>query len=192
MPPLDVNSLFSRAEQAFAAGRHDAARDDLLQVQRLAGPHPVVLHLLGLVEAKRGAPAEAKRAFEAALRLAPRDARIHGNYANFLADTGRAEDALAHYRRAIGEAPDFHEARRNRALLLQKLDRQDEALADLDAVAGARPGDAKVQSARGSVLRDLGRLREAAAAYDAALAREQVVAGCVGAPGDERLLRPRE
>ena len=172
MQPLDVNSLFARAEQAFVGGRHDAARADLLQVQRLAGPHPVVLHLLGLVEAKRGAAAEAKRAFEAALKLAPRDAQVHSNYANFLADQGEAEEALTHYQRALQATPGFHDARYNRALLLQKLGRCDQALADLDRVAAARPGDAKVQSARGSVLRDLGRLGEAAEAYEAALAAE--------------------
>jgi tetratricopeptide (TPR) repeat protein len=189
MPPLDVNALFSRAEQAFLAGRHDAARADLLEVARLAGPNPVVLHLLGLVEAKRGAAAEAKRAFEAALKLAPRDAQVHGNCANFLADIGEAEDALVHYQRAIEASPTFHEARFNRALLLQKLGRCEQALADLERVAAAQPGDARVQSARGSVLRDLGRLGEAAAAYDAALAAEP--ARAIAASGRARVAMER-
>ena len=61
---LDPNALFARAQQAFAAGRPDAARADLLAVQRLAAPHPAILHLLALVEEARGAAAEAEAAFD--------------------------------------------------------------------------------------------------------------------------------
>ncbi|HEX8644807.1 MAG TPA: putative 2OG-Fe(II) oxygenase [Allosphingosinicella sp.] len=171
-PPLDINRLFARAEQAFLAGRLDAARQDLLEVRRQAGPHPIALHLLALVEAKRGDVPAAREAFEAALKGAPRDAQIIGNFANFLADCGDAAGALDQYARALAAAPQFHDARLNRALLLHKLGRQAEALADLDTLASARPRDARVHSARGSVLRDLDRLAEAAAAYDAALAAE--------------------
>jgi Tfp pilus assembly protein PilF len=171
-PPPDVNAVFARAEQAFLAGRLDAARTDLLEVRRLAGAHPVVLHLLALVEARRGDAAAARTAFEAALRGAPADAALCGNFANFLADCGDDAGALAMYDRALTAAPQFHDARLNRALLLQKLGSQAEALAELDTVAAARPRDAKVESARGSVLRDLGRLSEAAAAYDAALSAD--------------------
>ena len=170
MMPLDVNALFSRAEQAFVAGRFDEARTDLLRVQGAAGPHAAVLHLLAMVEAKRGAAVAARDAFIAALRLAPRDPQLCNNFANFLADLGEADAALAQYGRALAAAPSFHDARYNRALLLQKLGRLDEALVELDRVAAARPGEARLQSARGSVLLALGRLREAADAYDAALA----------------------
>jgi tetratricopeptide (TPR) repeat protein len=171
-PSLDPAALFARAQQAFAAGRYDAARADLLAAQRLAAPHPAILHLLALAERRRGDSAAARQAFEAALKGAPKDAQILGNYANFLADRAETDAALATYARALAVAPAHHDARFNRALLLQKLGRLDEALADLDAVTAARPADARVQSARGSVLRGLGRLAEAAAAYDAALAAE--------------------
>ncbi len=168
----DVNSLFARAEQAFVAGRHDAARTDLLQVQRLAGPHPSVLHLLALVEAKRGAAAPARLAFEAALRMAPKDPELINNYANFLPDLGETEAALREYDRALAAVPGFVDARYNRALLRKKLVRHEEALADLDAAAAARPNDARVHSARGSSLLALDRPDAAAAAYDAALAAD--------------------
>ncbi len=172
MQPNDVNSRFARAEQAFLAGRLDEARADLIQVRRLAGPHPAVLHLLAMVERRRGDPAAARAAFEAALKLAPRDAQILGNYANFLAERGESDAALAAYGSALAAAPAHHDARYNRALLLQKIGRADEALSDLDAVTAARPGSAKAQSARGNVLLDLGRPREAACAYDRALAAD--------------------
>ena len=172
MQPNDVNILFARAEQAFLAGRLDEARGDLIQVGRLAGAHPAVLHLLAMVERRRGDRAAARKAFEAALKLAPRDAQILGNYANLLAETAENDAALAAYGSALAAAPAHHDARYNRALLLQRLGRWEEALADLDSVAAAQPGDAKIQSARGSVLRDLGRLGAAAQAYDQALAAD--------------------
>jgi tetratricopeptide (TPR) repeat protein len=172
MQTLDVNRLFSNAEQAFLAGRLDVARDGLVAAQRLAGPHPAILHLLGLVESKRGEPDSAERAFRAALGLAPRDPQIHNNFANFRADLGDSDGALAAYRQALAAAPDFHEARYNRALLLQKLGRLEEALADLEQVATAQPASAKALSAKASVLRALGRLKEAAIFYDRALAAE--------------------
>jgi tetratricopeptide (TPR) repeat protein len=125
-----------------------------------------------MVESKRGAAQPARVAFDAALRLAPKDVQLRNNFANFLAEQGESAEALSHYEQALAAAPSFEEARYNRALLLQKLGRLEEALAELERVAAVRPGEAKVQAARGSVLLSLGRLTEAAAAYDAALAAD--------------------
>lgn len=168
----DVNSLFARAEQAFVAGRLDAARADLAQVQRLAGDHPAVLHLLALVEKKRGALDAARAAFERALRLAPNDPEINNNYANLLDALGHPEAALSCYDRVLEAAPQFDQARYNRALLLQRLGRLKDALAELDWVPTARPESAKAHSARATILRKMGRLGEAAEAYEAALRLE--------------------
>lgn len=168
----DVNSLFARAEQAFLAQRFDAARRDLGEVQRLAGDHPAVLHLLALVEKRLGNAEAARRAFGRALALAPGDAQLLGNFANLLNELGEHEEALALYGRALTANAGFRDARLNRALLLQKLGRLEEALADLDAICVSGHADARVHSARGSVLKEIGRIDEAAAAYEAALAAE--------------------
>ncbi|WP_324749172.1 tetratricopeptide repeat protein [Sphingomonas sp. LY54] len=171
MGGIDINALFARAERAFAAGQLETARADLVQVQRLAGDHPAILHLLGLVEKKRGVIDAAKASLERAHRLAPADPQINNNLANLLGDIGRLDDAVAHYERALAAQPHFTEARYNRALVLQKLGRLDEALADLDHLLASRR-EARFLAARGSVLRALDRRAEAAAAYDAALAVE--------------------
>lgn len=171
MQAIDVNQLFARAEQAFVAGRLDAARDDLLAVLRAAGDHPVVLHLLALVEKKSGNFETARDAFERAAALAPNDPQIANNHANLLKDLGEEEAALRRYDAALAAAPGFRDARYNRALLLQALGRREEALAELEALRAER-AEARIESARGSVLRDLGRWEEAAQAYDSALALE--------------------
>lgn len=168
----DAARLFAQAEQAYLAGRADQARAALLDLRRLGGEDPATLHLLGLVEARRGDAAAARSAFEAALVRAPGDAALHGSYAAFLAGQGDVARALEHHGRAVSLAPQAHELRYNRALLLHKAGHVEEALAELDRVAAGRPGDAKVHSARGAALRALGRLSEAGAAYDEALALE--------------------
>ncbi len=168
----DVNRLFAQAEQAYLAGRADEARAALTAVRRLAGDQPKIMHLLGLVEARRGDRDAAASAFEAALRSAPKDAALHGSFAAFLVGVGNLSLALEHHGRAVSLAPNAPELRYNRALLLQKMGHLAEALIELDRVIAARPGDAKAHSARGGVLRALGRLKEAAAAYDTALQRE--------------------
>jgi tetratricopeptide (TPR) repeat protein len=169
MGAIDVNSLFGRAEQAFAAGRFEAARADVKEVERLAGQHPAVLHLLALIEKKCGDLPAARQAFQSALHLAPEDPQINNNFANLLDQLGEHGRALAHFDRAVAASPGLIDARFNRALLLQRLGRLEEALSEMERVASMRPGDPRIQSARGSLFRALGRLDEGAAAYDAAL-----------------------
>lgn len=165
----DPNALLRRAEEAFRAGRFDAARADLVAIDRVAGEQPVALHLLGLVERRRGDFGAARLAFERALSLAPSDAQIWGNYANLLDAVGEVESALDAYGRALALKPDFPDARLNRALVLQRAGRLQEAAGELQAVAAAAPRNAKALTAYGTVLRLLDRLEEAATAFDAAL-----------------------
>jgi len=172
MPAVYLNQVFARAERAFAGGRLDEARADLREVQVLSGDHPTVLHLLALVEKKRGAKEEARKAFVRAVAVAPTDPEIRTNYANLLADLGELEEALAQYDQALTTSPLFQAAQYNKALLLQRQGRSEEALGYLDVLAGVSPHDATIQSARGIALRTLGRIHDAAEAFDRALREE--------------------
>ena len=167
---MDVNRLFSQAEAAFAAGRLAEARTGLQAVARLAGDHPAVHHLLALVEKRAGNAAAAERAFVRALALAPRDPQINGNYANLLADLGRADDALARYGVALAADPRFADALFNRGLLHQRRGRLDDAIRDFNAIVAVDPRSVRAYSALGSALRERARFADAATAYDRALA----------------------
>lgn len=169
MSHADPSSLFEKAQQAFASGYLETARANLLDLIRTAGDHATVLHLLALVEKGLGDASAARRAFKAALALAPNDPQIANNYANLLNALGENEQALIEYNKAVKAKPDFLDARYNRALLLQKMGRAEEALNELNQITAPV---AKVHSAKGAVLRDLGRLPEAIKAYDNALAIE--------------------
>lgn len=168
---MDVNALFARAERAFAAGRHAAARADLQAVLKLAGPHPAVLHLAALNEARAGDATAARAAFARALAAAPTDAQVHNNFANFLKKQGDHEGALAAYGAALRHAPALHQARLNRAILLNSLNRHEEALADAETLRRALPDDPAVRQTSGAIYLALGHLDAAAADFDAVLAR---------------------
>ncbi|MDP8914825.1 MAG: tetratricopeptide repeat protein [Pseudomonadota bacterium] len=169
MQALDVNALFARAEQAFAAGRIDAARADLTQVQRLAGDHPAVLHLLALVEKKLGKTESARSAFAKALRLDPRNAEIAMNAGNFYSGCANYESGLAAYEQALAAKPAHLPAMRGRALCLARLSRSDEARTAYRRAVELAPADAKTWIALGAFERDEGNLQAAAASFDRAL-----------------------
>ena len=167
---MDVNALFARAERAFAAGQHGAARADLAQVLKLVGPQPPVLHLMALNEARAGDAVAARQAFTRALRAAPGDAQIHNNFANFLKNQHDNDGALRHYGEALRLMPGLHQARLNRAILLNSLDRPEAARADLDQLLAVLPNDPAVRQTSGAAHLAAGNLEAAAADFDAVLA----------------------
>jgi tetratricopeptide (TPR) repeat protein len=169
---MDINALFARAERAFAAGQHAAARADLAQVLRLAGPQPPVLHLMALNEARAGDATAARTAFVRALAGAPGDAQIHNNFANLLKQQGDSDTALAHYDHALRAAPGMHQARLNRAILLNAVGRHGEARHDADALLAVFPADAAVRQTSGAIHLAMGQLEAAAADFDDVLAQK--------------------
>lgn len=168
MRSFDVNRLFAQAEAAFVAGRLDEARLNLTTILRL-GDNASVLHLLALVEKKRGDHDAARNAFERAAALSPGDPQILGNYANLLDLLGMIPEALRLFDKALTIAPNFTDARFNRALCLQRGGRLDESLKELDMLARDHPGEARIHSARAGVLKEQDRIDAAQAAYDRAL-----------------------
>jgi Tfp pilus assembly protein PilF len=169
---MDVNALFARAERAFAAGQHAAARADLNQVLKLAGPLPPVLHLAALNEARAGDNAAARTAFAKALAAAPGDAQLLNNFGNFLKRMGDVAGALAQYDRALQAAPTLHQARLNRAILLNQQGRHLGARADADALLRYLPSDKSVLQTSGAIYLALGRLEAAARDFDQVLASD--------------------
>lgn len=167
---MDVNALFARAERAFAAGQHAAARADLQLVLKLAGPQPPILHLAALNEVRAGDAVAARAAFARALAAAPNDAQLLNNHANFLNRQGDTAAALAQYDRALKLAPALHQARLNRAILLNRTGRHAEARADADQLLAALPADPAVRQTSGAIHLALGRLEAAAADFDQLLA----------------------
>lgn len=83
--------------------------------------------------------------------------------------TGRPEQALEEYSRAIEILPTFWAARNNRGHIYRSLERYQEALDDFNHVLQSVPNDAMNYVQRGNVYRDLGKDTAALADYQQAL-----------------------
>jgi Tetratricopeptide repeat len=116
---------------------------------------------------------------EAALALAPEDARALNNMGLALDALGRHSEAVAAFERALAAKPDHASARINRGAALAALGRVDEALASFDSAAELNPASVDIPYYRGLALARAGRRAEAMRAFDAALAL---------APGDADVL----
>lgn len=171
MQPIDFTTLFARAEQAFVAGRFEDARRDLKAVQRGVGEHPAVLHLLAVVEQKRGANDEARQAYSRALELDPRNCEIATNAGNFYRNVGEHKRSLQSYNQALAANPGHLAALLGRASCLALLGRIDEARSAYRRAATIAPNDYKPWSALGALERQSGDLTAAAVAFDQALHR---------------------
>ncbi|MGQ0677709.1 MAG: O-linked N-acetylglucosamine transferase, SPINDLY family protein [Rhodospirillales bacterium] len=128
------------------------------------------LHLLGLIELRRGRLPEAERAIARAVAIQPGFAPAHLNRARALAALGRAEEAVESYDKALALKPDNAEAQFRRANLLRGLNRLADALAGFERAVALDPGHAAAWNNRGVVLKALGRLDQAVESYDRALA----------------------
>jgi tetratricopeptide (TPR) repeat protein len=119
---------------AFVAlGRsHDA----VARYERRLAEQPDLLSHRCLAQAYVGAGRwdEARRTIAAGLALAPRDAFLLEQEGELLARTGRMDDALAAWQRALDADPSSIGGHYSRAFLLERLGRRDEAVAEWRAI----------------------------------------------------------
>jgi len=97
-------------------------------------------------------------------------ARNHYNLANALADDGRIDEAIAHYRRAIAEDRALAPAHFNLGNLLMGKGDVDGAVDELRAAVKVKPDFASADVNLGHALEAKGRMAEALAAYREAAA----------------------
>ena len=113
--PQFAEALHQRALVWTALGRCERAMEDCRRALALRGDDPDVLNTLGMALGRLERFAEARAAFEGALKTDPTFAQAHYNLANLLRNMGDCEGAIAAYDRAIEVEPDFADARWNRA-----------------------------------------------------------------------------
>lgn len=118
-----------------------------------------------------GAARRAAAHYARAARLAPRDPRPHLEFAGFLSDQGRLEEALVETGLALRLEPNFVRVRILEGTILLRLGRREEAAAALRALEQSR-------KALASYLPDSGYAREIVA--DNPPARERLEAGLAG------------
>ncbi len=150
------SELASEQRAAF-----DRALDEYLLAQRANAERPEARVNLGIVYAKRGRLAEARKAYDDALRIAPWFVPAYLNLADLLRAQGRDEEGEVALRKALrvdsSSAPVHHAL----GLLLARRKRQAEALLHLARAFELDPGDPQFAQVYAVSLSSAGRVREA-------------------------------
>ena len=112
------------------------------------------------------------RLWEAALAAVPDNPRAHNNLGAGLAESGKIEEAMAHYREALRITPDYPGAHNNTGSALVKQGKLDEAISEYEAALKSEPNYAAAHRNLASVLIRKGRFDEALVHLDATLRLE--------------------
>ena len=172
-------TLRTQYDQAVAAHR----RGDLGEAERLyrqvLGAAPASFaarHMLGVLRAQSGDTSEALELIGAALALKPDAPEALFNYGNVLKGTGRLEEALVAYERALSVRPGYAAARNARAETLNAQGNRlreaghfENALICYDRALADAPHYPDALNNRAVALWSLGRFDESLAGFDAAL-----------------------
>jgi Flp pilus assembly protein TadD len=138
VPFADVPAEHLTADQRIA---FDRALDDFFQAQRANAERPESHVNLGIVFVRRGRRDEARRAYDAALRLAPWFIPAYANLADLLRAQGKDEEGEKVLRQGLRVDSGSAALRHALGLLLVRQKRIDEALAELGRAAELAPED---------------------------------------------------
>ena len=123
--PRDAEAALGLSRLELDAGRVEASREALLAARGVAVEDPEVELMLGILEAGRGARAEAAAAFERSLKLNPASPEAHVAAGRLAWSAGDARSAADHYQESLRLRPDAPLARTLGSILLEGLgDRQ--------------------------------------------------------------------
>jgi tetratricopeptide (TPR) repeat protein len=141
----------------------DRALDDYLLAQRANAERPDAHVKIGIVFASRGRLEDARRAYQAALRIAPWFVPAHVQLADLLRRQGRDDEGEAELRKALRD--DAGSATLHQALgqLLARRGRRAEALAELRRAQELDPADPRLARDYALSLQAAGRPDEALA-----------------------------
>lgn len=146
----------ARLAEAFRLlqGGRPADALEIAQAVALAAPAAAdPRHMLALCRKALGDPGGALAEFEAALKVAPRDPNLLGNYANFLCGTGRHAEAIPLYRRALQAQSSHAESWTNLGLALLDVRDPIEARRALERAVALRPESAAAWQGLGAARR---------------------------------------
>jgi Flp pilus assembly protein TadD len=163
---VEDKELATEARAAF-----DRSLDDFFLAQRSSAERPEAHVNLGIVNVKRGRLEEARRNYEAALRLAPWFIPAHVNLADLLRRQGRDDEGEGVLRRALQVDPEDAAVHHALGLLLVRTKRSEAALAELGRAVALAPRAPDFAYAYAIGLHSAGRVDDALAVLRAAQKR---------------------
>jgi protein O-GlcNAc transferase len=117
-----ADQLLQEAVKLHLSGDLDGAERLYRSLLKKMPLHPDGLHLSGLAAMQKGNLGEAERLIRAAIGASPKAAAYHGNLGTVLVTSGKAQEALASYRRAVELDDAYVDGWRNLASLSAQLD----------------------------------------------------------------------
>jgi tetratricopeptide (TPR) repeat protein len=128
-----------------------------LRAVALANPESSTLsQLRGLAEARSGLHSEAEASFRAAIDLDPNNLTAYQRLAEFLARTGRREDVVATYEKALAARPESPSLNLIVGILHEGLGRQDSAMERYEAAVQLDPNLAAAKNNLAYLLAERG------------------------------------
>ena len=165
-----AESRAAYGSELLGIGRPKEAEAAFLAALRDNPAHAGANHQLGLLALARGDFEAALGYLEGAVESAPSDPVVHNNLANLLVDSGRPEQAIAHYKKAIKLAPQgYSSAHYNYAKALQRLGRVGAAVRQFERVLALLPDDPQVLCGLGAALLEDGQAAQALARCELAV-----------------------
>ena len=153
----------------YERGRlQEALRQGTALVERYPNV-PLILNILGVVNAVAGHLDEAAANLTKALRINPGYAEAHNSLGNVLNQMGRHEQATASYAKALQLMPDYTDAYYNLANALCELGRHQQAIASYARALQLRPDFAEAHNNLANAFSELGDYEQAVASYAKAL-----------------------
>jgi tetratricopeptide (TPR) repeat protein len=125
-----VAALVRRGDALLDDGRSAEAIPLLIEACGIDDVHPVAWGRLALAYAGSGREEDAVKAFQRAIRLAPKSAEPLYNRGNFHVERGRIAAGIADYDAAIIVDPDFRQAYFNRGVVMLRTGKKRESIAD--------------------------------------------------------------
>jgi tetratricopeptide (TPR) repeat protein len=178
------NGYFGRQEYDRAIGEYRAA----LTLNPRFSP---AYNLLGYSYRAVEQYTDAATAFRKYIELIPGDPNPYDSYAELLMKTGRFDESVAQYRRALSVDPHFSPSRVGIASNLMYQDRHDEAAAVMDELYQRARDDADRRTAlfvKGVILVDAGRTGAALKAIEQEYALDARLADSANMSGDAQLI----
>jgi tetratricopeptide (TPR) repeat protein len=161
---------FEKAVEAYEKGDLASANAHCLARLKSRPKDFDALHLLGIVQSRRGSYGAALDTFNKALKLRPNDADLINNRAGALTEAKRYQEALKAYERALEIRPDYASAHNNHGCVLMEMERFEDALSSYGRAVVLDPDNAEFVNNLGRALTRLRRYADALDCYGDALA----------------------
>jgi tetratricopeptide (TPR) repeat protein len=165
-----ITRSFNEALGHQRAGRDANAERICHKILSMEPDHAPTLHLLGLIEHRRGHADAAIEHIRLAIARHAEDPAFHHNLGNIFKFRNQLSEAMTCYERALALAPGALDTLYNLGNTCQDLGQPERAITYFQQALRLRPDAVELHNNLGTAFQDLGRLAEAVACYRNALA----------------------